>query len=174
MQKFTYSQPKIKDSTKLIDVIDEQGNVKCKFKRTYKNFIVRMVNYWRSFDWFAQIDVFSYDEELVYQCKKTTKWLGRPYYQVINCKTNEVFQITYKSWLKIAPEFLITNQSDEFTMKKEVMDWVRFYHQGKEVARWRMKISEWFKSYLELEDDCPIQEPEFFICLFQTIFYVGD
>jgi hypothetical protein len=59
-------------------------------------------------------------------------------------------------------------------MKKEVMDWVRFYHQGKEVARWRMKISEWFKSYLELEDDCPIQDPEFFICLFQTIFYVGD
>lgn len=26
MQKFNYSPPKIKDSTKLIDVLDEQGN----------------------------------------------------------------------------------------------------------------------------------------------------
>lgn len=38
MQKYTYSPPKIKDSTKLIDVIDEQGNVRFKFKRTYKTF----------------------------------------------------------------------------------------------------------------------------------------
>ncbi|WP_422109760.1 tubby C-terminal domain-like protein, partial [Bacillus pseudomycoides] len=27
MQKYTYSPPKIKDSTKLVDVIDQHGNV---------------------------------------------------------------------------------------------------------------------------------------------------
>lgn len=174
MQKYTYSPPKIKDSVKLINVIDEQQNVRFKFKRTYKNLLVRLINYWWSFDWFTQVDVYSNDGELVYQCKKTTKWVGHPYFQVLNLTTNEVFQITYKNWLKIAPEYLITSQSNEFTMKKEVMDWVRLYYQGKEVARWKMKTTEWFKTYLEIEEDSPIQDPEFFICLFQCIFYIGD
>ena len=174
MQKYTYSPPKVKDSTKLIEVVDEQGNVICKFKRTYKNFFVRMVTYLQSFDWYAQIDVYSNKGELVYKCKKTAKWVGNPYYQVINCKTNEVSHITYKTWQNIAPEFLITTQAIECTMKKEVMDWVRVYHQGKEVARWKMKTTEWFKTYLEIEDHSPIQNPEFFICLFQCIFYIGD
>lgn len=174
MQKYTYSPPKMKDSTKLIDLVDEQGDVICKFKRTYKNFLIRMITYLRSFDWYAQIDVYSNDGELIYICKKTTKWVGHPYYQVINCKTNEVFHINYKSWQKIAPKFIITSQTIEFTMKNEVMDCVRVYHQDKEVARWKMKTSEWFKTYLEIEDRSPIQNPEFFVCLFQCIFYIGD
>ncbi|WP_458415375.1 hypothetical protein ACNQFZ_12100 [Schinkia sp. CFF1] len=174
MQKYTYSPPKIKDSTKLIDVMDEQGNVKCRFKRTYKNLLVRLINYLGSFDWYTQIDVYSNNGELIYHCKKTAKWVGHPYYHIFNCKTNEIFQVTYKTWQKIAPEFLITSPSHEFTMKKEVMDWARLYHQGKEVARWKMKTTEWFKTYLEIEETSPIQDPEFFICLFQCIFYVGD
>ncbi|MBS4212804.1 tubby C-terminal domain-like protein [Neobacillus rhizophilus] len=174
MQKYTYSPPKIKDSTKLVDVLNQHGNVVCRFKRTYKSNLTRIVSYIWNIDWHVQIDVYSNDRDLVYQCKKTTKWVGHPYYQVFNCKTNEVFQITYKTWQKIAPEFLIISQSHEFTMKKEVMDWVRFYHQGKEVARWKMKTTEMFKTYLEIEEDCPIQDPEFFVCLLQNIFFIGD
>jgi hypothetical protein len=174
MQKLTYFPPKIKDSTKLIDVIDEQGNVKCKFKRTFKNFITRIVTYLCSFDWYVQFDVYSNKNDLVYQCKKISKWMGRPEYRVINCKTNEVFNVSYKSWQVIVPEFLITNNSVEYLVKKDMMDWAKFYYQGREVARWKMKTTEWFKTYLEIEEECPIQEPEFFIGLFQAIFYVGD
>jgi hypothetical protein len=174
MQKYTYLPPKIKHSTKLVDVLDQRGNVVCSFKRNYKSTLTRIVSYIWDIDWHVQIDVYCNDSDIVYQCKKTTKWRGHPYYQVFNCKTDEVFQITYKTWQKIAPEFLITSQSNEFTLKKEVMDWVRFYHQGKEVARWKMKTTELFKTYLEIEEDCPIQGPEFFVCLFQNIFFVGD
>ncbi|MDF9763472.1 hypothetical protein OKW24_005245 [Peribacillus simplex] len=174
MQKLIYFPPKIKDSTKLIDVIDEQGNVKCKFKRTFKNFITRVVTYLWSFDWYVQFDAYSNDNDLVYQCKKVTKWMGKPEYRVINYKTKEVFNVSYKSWQVVVPEFLITNDSSEYLVKKEMMDWAKLYHQGREVARWKMKTTEWFKTYLEIEEDCPIQEPEFFICLFQAIFYVGD
>jgi hypothetical protein len=174
MKKYNYSPPKMKSSTKLIDVMDEQGNVICRFKRTYKNLLVRLTNYWKGFDWYTRIDVYSNDGELIYYCKKTTKWVGHGYYQVFNCKTNEVFQVTYKTWQNVVPEFLITSQLNEFTMKKEIMDAVKFYYQGKEVARWKMKTTEWFKTYLEIEEDSPIQDAEFFICLFQSIFYIGD
>lgn len=54
MRKYRCSPPKFKDSTKLIY---EQANVKCKFKNSYKNLIVIMVNYLRGFDWYTQIDV---------------------------------------------------------------------------------------------------------------------
>ena len=174
MQKYTYSPPKVKDSAKLIDVVDEQGSVKCKFKRTYKNSLVRWIAYLGSFDWYAQIDVYSNEGELVYTCKKTTKWVGYPYYQVINYQTNETFQITYKSWQKITPEFDIKGEKIELNMRKEMLDGARVYLHGKEIARWKMKTTEWFKTHVEIEDDAPIQDPEFFISLFQCIFYIGD
>ncbi|WP_442951200.1 tubby C-terminal domain-like protein [Paenibacillus sp. 481] len=53
------------------------------------------------------------------------------------------------------------------------MDWVKVYYRGQEVVRWKMKLSEWFQTHLEIADDCPIQDPAFFVCLFQCIFYVG-
>jgi len=174
MLRYTYSPPKIKNSTKLVDVFDQYGNGVSRFKRNYKNTLTRIISYIWNIDWHVQIDVYSCDGDLVYQCKKTTKWWGSGYYQVFNCKTNEKFQIIYKTWQKIAPELHITSESNEFTMKKEVMDWVRVYHQGKEVARWKMKPTEMFKTYLEMEEDCPIQDHEFFVCLFQNIFFVGD
>ena len=37
-----------------------------------------------------------------------------------------------------------------------------------------MKTTEFFKTYLEIEEDCPIQEPAFFVCLCQSIFFVGE
>ena len=92
MRKYSYAPPKLKDSTKIIEVIDEKGNVVCKFKRTYNNFIAKFAAYLWSFDWNAQVDVYSIDGKRVYQCKKTTKWVGAPYYQVLNFKTNETFQ----------------------------------------------------------------------------------
>lgn len=41
------------------------------------------------------------------------------------------------------------------------------HHQGRELARWKMKTTEWFKTYLEIEEECPIQEPEFFFVFFK-------
>lgn len=174
MQNYIYSPPKIKHSTKLIDVLDEQGNVTCKFKRTYKNFFVKLLTYWQNLDFHTRIDVYSNDGELVYYCKKSSKLTGHPSYEVINCKTNEVYEVTYTTFQNIAPEFLITNDSHEFTMKSGILDSVRIFHQGKEVARWKMKTTELFKTYLEIEEDSPIQDPAFFVCLFQCIFYVGE
>ncbi|WP_163099957.1 hypothetical protein [Peribacillus alkalitolerans] len=174
MQKYTYAPPMLKPSIKMIDVIDDQGNVVCNFKRTYKNFMTKIGNYIFDIDWSTQIDVYTNDRDIVYQCKKLSPWFGKPSYIVINCKTNEDYKVSYKSWQKVAPEFRITNNSSEFIVKKELMDWARFYHQGKEVARWKMKSTELFKTYLEIERECPIQEPEFFVCLFQCIFFVGD
>jgi hypothetical protein len=87
---------------------------------------------------------------------------------VINCNTNEKYHITYKSWQVIVPEFHITSNSGEYVVKKELMGWAKFYFQDKEVARWKMKTTELFKTYFEIDDDCPIQEPEFFVCLINT------
>lgn len=174
MQKYTYSPPKIKDSTKLVDVIDQHGNVVCKFKRNYINILTRMATYVWNIDWNVQIDVYSNDRNIVYQCIKNTKWLGKPTYKVINCLTSEEYEVSYITWQKVVPEFRIINNLNEYIVKKEIMDWVKVYYQGKEVARWKMKTTELFKTYLEIQEDCPIQEPEFFVCLFQNIFFVGD
>ncbi|MBP3970202.1 hypothetical protein KAF80_14265 [Bacillus sp. WL1] len=33
---------------------------------------------------------------------------------------------------------------------KEIMNWIKVNYQGKEVARWKMKTTELFKTYLEI------------------------
>lgn len=174
MRKYTYLPPKVKDSTKSVDVIDEYGNKVFTFKRKYKNILTRIATYVWNIDWNVQIDVYSNNKDIVYQCIKNTKCLGKPTYKVINYLTSEEYEVSYISWQVISPELLIKSKSCELTVRKVPMDWAKFYYQGKEIARWRMKTSELFKTYLEIEKDSPIQEPEFFTGIAQSLFYIGE
>ncbi|WP_442752314.1 tubby C-terminal domain-like protein, partial [Bacillus toyonensis] len=54
MKKYTYLPPKVKVSTKLVDVIDEAGNKVFTFKRNYKNILTRMTTYIWNIDWNVQ------------------------------------------------------------------------------------------------------------------------
>ena len=173
MQLFTYRPPKVKNSTKIINVSEGNGEIACSFKRTYKNTFVRLADFFLDNDYFVQFDVFTVNRKVMYQGNKIPKW-GKTQYKVINLHTQEEYQISYVSWQTISPEFLIKSTSEEYIVKKEFMDWARFYYEGKEVARWKMKTTELFKTYLEIEENSPIKDPEFFICLFQCIFYIGD
>ena len=58
--------------------------------------------------------------------------------------------------------------------KKSLLDWVRFYEDGKEVARWRSVIKEKFKTYIEIEETASIQNPLFYAILGQMLYVVGD
>ncbi|RIX51498.1 hypothetical protein D3P08_16430 [Paenibacillus nanensis] len=172
MQKYTYSPPKVKASTKLVPVIDGQNRAVCSFKRVYNHFFERLADSLLGFDYVVQLDVLSSDGRLRFRGKKLPRW-GRTQYEITDCSSNETYRITYKSWQAVAPEFRITSNSGEYSVKKEPMGWAAFYDQGVEAARWKMKTTEMFKTYLEIDDHCPIQEPAFFVCLFQCLFYIG-
>lgn len=174
MKTYTYIPPKIKHSTKRVEVTDEEGNVACTFQRVYSNVIARVCNYVFDIDWFAQVNVYSKEGLPVFHCKKTTRWIGRPEYIVQRCNTQDTYHVTYMTWQKLAPEFKITHRDHEYVLKKELLDWAKFLNAGEELARWKMKPKEWFKTQLEIEAACPILEPEFFIALFHCIFYIGD
>lgn len=174
MKRYTYVPPKLKPSTKRIEVTDEEGNVVCTFQRVYPNAVARVCNYVFDIDWSARVNVYSTDGLPVIQCKKTTPWFGRPAYVVQHCNTQDTYRVTYTTWQKLAPEFKITHLNHEYVLKKEVLDWAKFLQAGEELARWKMKPTEWFKAQLEIEAACPIQEPEFFVAVFHCIFYIGD
>lgn len=78
---------------------------------------------------------------------------------MINLDTDEEYHISYVSWKTIAPEFLIKSKTKGYIVKKYFMDWAIFYYGGNEVARWKMKTTELFKTYLEIEEDAPIKDP---------------
>lgn len=166
-QKYTYNPPKIKNSTKEFSVFGADGEVVCNCKRTYKVF-----NLILDHDTFVHYEAFAENGKLRFEGKKIIR-MGRTQYKIVNKETYEEYHVSCKSWQSISPEFIIKSSSGEYNVKKEVMDWARFYYNGKEVARWKMKPSELFKCYLEIEHDSPIKDPGFFTCLFQLIFYVG-
>ncbi|WP_246880149.1 hypothetical protein [Bacillus suaedae] len=170
---YSYKPPKVKASTKLVDVIDENEEFVCNFKRSYKNPFIRLADFFLDHNFFVQIDVFTENGKLKYQGKKIPRW-GKTQYKIVNYDTQEEYHISYVSWQTINPELLIKSKFGEFIVKKDLVDWARCYYEGVEIARWKMKTTELFKTYLEIECHSPIKEPEFFVCLFQCVFYIGD
>lgn len=169
MKTYTYLAPKIKLSTKLVEVLDEYGKSVCKFKRSYKNSVIRIANFLLGNDFFVQYHIFSNNEEWSYSGRKIPKW-SRAHYLIKNHKTSQEFYISYSNG-PIAPDLLVQSDEMQFTVKQIHSEWIKFYYQGIEIARWKM--AEFFKVYLEIETNSPIQEPEFFICICQCIFYIG-
>ncbi|EJR93979.1 hypothetical protein IKM_05849 [Bacillus mycoides] len=174
MKRFVYKAPKIKTSTKLVDVRNEEDEVVVRFKRSYKNIFMRFIDsFFLEGSSFVQFDTYSVGGELNYRGMKKISKIGITEYLIENCKDNSTYHVTYTSLQIIAPELLIKSSTEEYVVKHNPMDWARFYYKGKEVARWRMKATELFKTYLEIDEDSPIQDAAFFICLFQCILYVG-
>ncbi|MFD3449766.1 hypothetical protein ACFDTO_34905 [Microbacteriaceae bacterium 4G12] len=174
MRKYVYKAPKAKTSSKLVDVQNEKNEVVVRFKRVYKNFFIKFVDsFFLDGNSFVQFDTYSVSGELNYRGMKKLSKSGKTEYYIENYKENSKYHIIYTTWQIVAPELLIKSDTEEYVVKYTPMDWAKFYYKGKEVARWKMKTTEWFKTYLEIDEDSPIQDPAFFICLFQCIFYVG-
>jgi hypothetical protein len=173
LKKYIYAAPKIKSSSKLVDVRNDREEIVAKFKRVYRNPLIKFLDsFFLDGDFFVQFDTYSPNGKIKYRGGKKVKKIKTEFY-IEDCEKNNIYNVTYKSLQTIAPELLIKSDTEEYVVKKIPTEWARFYDQGKEVARWRMKTTELFKTYLEIEEDSPIQDPAFFICLFQCIFYVG-
>lgn len=76
----------------------------------------------------------------------------------------------------INAEFTITNNKDDLQLhtQKGVLDWVRFTENKVEVARWRSMATKKYKTYLEIENNATIHNPEFYALLGQMLYFVGD
>ena len=173
MLVYTYKPLKVKSSTKVINVIDSNDKTVCSFKRKYNNIFTRIADILLGHDYFVQFNVFDVGGKIKYRGIKKPRW-GRTQYEITNLDYQEKYLVSYLNWQTISPEFVVQSSSGyEFTVKKNIMDWARFYYGGKEVARWKMNVAELYKTYLEIEEDSPINEPEFFICLFQLTLYIG-
>ncbi|MGG0726655.1 tubby C-terminal domain-like protein [Bacillus paramycoides] len=174
LNRYVYQAPKIKTSCELVDVRNEENEVVLRFKRLYKNLFIKFLDsFFLEGSSFVKFDTYSVRGELNYRGMKTLSKMGKTEYYIENYKDNSTYHITYTSLQIVAPELLIKSATEEYVVKHMPMDWAKFYYKGKEVARWRMKTTELFKTYLEIDEDSPIQDPAFFICLFQCVLYVG-
>lgn len=173
MKTYTYLAPKIKTSTKLVEVIHENGDRAFTFQRNYKNGGMRLADFFLGKDIFVQYNVFNNNDELYYFGLKIPRW-SKSQYIIKNQKTSKEYHISYIGSHHFAPDLLVKSDETQMIIKQTHSDWIKFYYNELEVARWKMKTSELFKAYLEIESHSPIQEPEFFTCICQCIFYIGN
>ncbi|KAB7672227.1 hypothetical protein [Bacillus sp. B1-b2] len=175
MKVYTYKPPKVKSSTKSSNVVNEKGEIVCSFKRTFKYKWNRIADLFLENNYFVQYDIYSVDGSLLYQGTKIPRW-GKTQYKIIHTATKEEFHITYLSWQTVSPEMQIasTSTSQTFVVKKDVMERARIYYNDIEIARWDMKMMKLFQSTIQIEESSPIQDPAFFVCFFQCVFYLGN
>lgn len=82
------------------------------------------------------------------------------------------FHAIQTSNIVIAPEFSIKNNDVEIISKTGAFDWVRFYEEGQEIARWRSRAKERYKTYIKNREKCFHSKPFILRCIrTNAIFY---
>lgn len=178
MKLYTYQAPYVKNATIKSIIYNSNGEEVGSIQRYYKSFLHSVLDMFGGR--FALLVSFkAYDSaglKVINAIKKNHK-IARPDYYIEflegEFKGNS-FHARQENFDVINPEFLIKGNSIEMYSKKSLLDCVRFYEDGKEVARWRSVIKEKFKTYIEIEEVASIQDPLFYAILGQMLYVVGD
>ena len=178
MNSYFYQAPQAKGSTKLCEIKSTDGNSVGSVQRYYKSTLHSAIDFLVGKNQLIVrvkaegshgsmvIDAFCKN----YYFKRSDyyiRFLSRDW-EGITFHARQINNIT------INPEFLIKSNDIEIISKTAMFDWVRFYQEGKEVARWRTRIKEKFKTYIEIEENASIQDPLFYAVLGQMLYFIGQ
>ncbi|MEI4770662.1 hypothetical protein WAX74_13585 [Psychrobacillus sp. FJAT-51614] len=172
MQKYTYKHPNAIDTTTVIAVYNDTGEITHSFQRYYSNRLKKLLDKAMDYRYFLYYNVFDVEETLVFTCKKISK-KGRVYYEAIDHLQENKFIVAYDKWKELIPDLTITDGHIHIQLHKEMENWSRFTHNEKEIARWRAEIGDQFTIFLEIEEDSPIQNVAFFIAISQCALFIG-
>lgn len=178
MNLYFYQAPQAKGSTKLCEIKSSNGNMIGSIQRYYRSTL------------HSAIDLLLGKSQLIVRVKaedshgnmvidafcKNYSFKKSEYYLHFLGRGSEgiSFHARQINNITINPEFLIKSNDIEIISKTAMFDWVRFYQEGKEIARWRTRIKEKFKTYIEIEENASIQEPLFYAVLGQMLYFIGQ
>ncbi|MFD1926499.1 hypothetical protein ACFSFY_00230 [Sporosarcina siberiensis] len=177
MNTYSYQGPYVKSSTVRATIKDVNGKEHGSIERYFKSIFHRIFDMWIGEN--KLISTFRAFNEKGIQliaAKKNHYKLKKSDFdiQFLNDDSKEKFIARQKGMDILTPEYVITGNNLEIISKKGILDWVKFYEGGKEIARWKFSIKEKFKVNVEIEDIATIKDPLFYSVLGQILYFVGD
>ncbi|MFJ7369533.1 hypothetical protein ACIQVU_08845 [Lysinibacillus sp. NPDC098008] len=173
MKIYTYKQPAAIESTEVIAILNEAGQVSSTVQRVYSNALKKAFDRTMDYRYFVRFDVKDRQEQPLFTCKKVTR-RGRVHFQGKDFVTGKDYTIAYDGWQIMIPDLLITDGEQQIKLNKEMEGWSVFSINDEPIARWQATFYEtYFAITLEIEDYSPIQHEAFFIAIGQAVLFIG-
>ncbi|MFJ7662500.1 hypothetical protein ACIQXW_08870 [Lysinibacillus sp. NPDC097162] len=173
MRTFTYKQPASIESTELVQIMNEEGNISSNVQRIYSNGLKKAFDRMMDYRYFVQFDVSAVDGQRLFTCKKISR-RGRVHFKGKDIVTGKDYMIAYDGWQIMIPDLIITDGQYKIMLNKEMEDWSLFTLNEQPIARWQAVYQEThFDITLQIEETSPIQHEAFFIAIGQAVLFVG-
>ncbi|QCR32295.1 peptide ABC transporter ATPase [Lysinibacillus sp. SGAir0095] len=175
MKKYTYSHPEAIEYTGEVPIMDENGHVIAYSKRIYDNFLKRTFDEMFDFRYFLKYDVLDKNKERLFSVKKISR-RGKLWFEGFEVASRKKYIISYENWRIGIPTLYITDGKFKIQLEKELEDWSSFLLDEEVIAKWKAEYREKegdFQMTLQINENSPIQQPEFFIAISQATLFVG-
>lgn len=177
MKTYFYQAPFTKSSTKSCEIKDADGvsvgSVQRYFNSSFHRLIDKTIG---QNNLIVRVKAMNRDGTQVIDAYTKAAMIKKPDYfiQFLHGKwKGETFQAKQINHMKIDAEFLIKSDELEIISKQTMLDWVRFYENGIEIARWRSRAKEKYKTYIEIEENASVQDPLFYAVVGQLMYFIG-
>lgn len=175
MKTYTYCHPEAIEYTGDIPILDDTGEIVAFSRRIYDNFLKKRFDEIFDFRYFLKYDVLNYNGEKLFSVKKISR-RGKLWFEGIEAATKKKYIISYENWRIGLPTLYITDHKVKIQLEKELEDWSKFLLNQEEIARWKAEYSDAkgeFHMTLQINENSPIQQPQFFIAICQATLFVG-
>ena len=175
MKTYTYRHPAAIEYTGEVPVIDENGQKILYSMRVYDNFLKRIFDEMFDFRYFLKYDVLNHHREKLFTVKKISR-RGKLWFEGVEAATKKKYIISYENWRIGLPTLFITDGKVKIQLEKEFEGWSVFLLNQEEIAKWKAEFKEdegQFHMTLQIDENSPIQQPEFFLAISQAALFVG-
>jgi len=183
VKSFTYQAPYVKSATSVSQITDAEGVIVGSAQRYYPTVFHQVIDALIGDSrLIVRFRAFNASGTKVIEAVKKVHMIAKSDYYIkfLDGDLKGVkFHVRQKNLNTINPEYLIKGNDIEgneicLISKTSMFDWVRFYENELETARWKCVMKEKFKTYLEIEETATLQDPLFYATLGQILYFVGD
>lgn len=178
MRSYTYQGPYVKSSTVRTSITDSEGVAYGSIERYFKTIFHKIFDMWIGENkLLSSHRAFDKDGKKIIEAHKNLYKMKRSDYQIafLSGKHEGLKLVAkQKGFDIISPVYEINGDDINIITKKEILDWVKFYENGKEIGRWKLSIKEKFKVQISIEEEASIQDPLFYAIAGQMLYFIGD
>lgn len=157
LRSYVYQAPLVKSSTKKCAVMsaDEKSEVIGSVQRYFSSPLQRIVDLFIGRNnLIVKVKAMNSKNKTVIDAYTEMAMIKRPNYYisfVAGTWKGVQFKAIQTNNIVIDPEFSIKGYGIEITTKKDIFDWVRFYENDQEVAKWPQELRKNLKLILKLK-----------------------
>lgn len=178
MKTYSYQAPLSKSSTKQLIVMDSDELKVGYIERYFNSIFHRFFDMWVGENKFlSKHRAFDENGNILIEAIKRNYLMKRSDFTIrfISGKSKAQELLVQQIGMEIInPVYEISGENVKISVEKGILNWVKFYENNHEIARWKISLKDKMNAQIEIEEKATIQDPLFYAIVGQLLYFVGD